>query len=252
MKKTRTTKGIQVLYSKYFTLIELLITIAIIAILAAMLLPTLSQARSKAKTIKCVNNYKTMHSYLYFYTDENDGFFTPILDPNGIPWPTFLFDVGLKKPTFVSGRLTGPNDSPLYCPFIGSKARTAAIGLYEWVSYMTGGGTPHFGPMCWEANGRLSYVTESIYYNPAKISQIRQPTKTALLADATFASETSYGCWRFGVDNVYAGTIISSRHGNFANVLYTDGHVSAESVGELRKVLSTATTVNKRLGIILE
>ncbi|WDE98865.1 DUF1559 domain-containing protein [Lentisphaera profundi] len=123
---------------KKFSLIELLVVVAIIGILSSLLLPTLGKAREKAKTAVCKSNMKQISIAIFMYNDDNDGYY-PISQDGGWSWSDNISPYdgrNLTEDQKDQNGLTGDNSGIYKCPSdevqrtdTTKQARTYALNL---------------------------------------------------------------------------------------------------------------------------
>ncbi len=79
-----------------FTLVELMVVIAVISVLVAVLLPSLSAARSQARQLVCLTNLRTCNNAMLNYSIDNNLAGAPhsyrSIDGNGPHWLTGSYD----------------------------------------------------------------------------------------------------------------------------------------------------------------
>lgn len=225
-------------FKNKFTLIELLITISIIAILAALLLPALNSARNTAKSVSCLSNLKQMGIAGLQYADEN-----------GMCWPVF-YTANWSHPMWCTnksyiekyiGKAVPPEiidpAMPLSVLTSGEKCIIPVKQLCPAYEFQTG--------EIWEnkSDWNKSYTMQEMGFTDAKINVwggnnvcAYQLTKIRA-ASAKVVQGDGYG-WNFNTTTAQNPEKLAKvmRHGSRdrANWLFFDGHAASLTLSSLK------------------
>jgi len=236
-----------------FSLVEMLVVIAIIGILAALLLPTLSAGKARAQRIQCVHNLHQLglglqvilennHGYPVMATATNGGF-----AEKGRPW--FLWSdilerdgLGIAKPEpdwFQKGVWLCPSarwssrilDGPVSPNYYGYNL--SGILLFPANETNNFGLQGHF-------NSDLHIVT------PIRESEVAVPSDMMAIGDS-FDGSAEFRRGKLGegppaYDMLTCGNTLT-RHQGKANVVFCDGHVESPTLKFLFEDTSDAALV---------
>lgn len=211
-----------------FTLIELLVVIAIIALLVGLLLPTLGQARSAARSMACLSNVRQTATALLMYTQDFEGRFVTHsqVHPDGRLW-WFGLEIGGPAPGL--DRPLDKSLSPL-APYFGGD-------LHEGLACPDfPADDPRFTAKFTERSAHFGYNGGLVWpfpvnATPRRLTEVIQPAAVFAFADAIHQEAGSDffepHSLAYRKPGLVAGTA-HYRHANTtANLAYLDGHASA-------------------------
>lgn len=192
-----------------FTLVELLVALAVTAVLVALSLAALQNARHTAAQTTCLNNLRQWGTALSLYANDHD-FSTPRRG-QGIQ-PVTLID----RPEDWFNSLPPYLGMPSYSDQVagGKPARPGDKSVFVCPAARDTGKYPHF--ICYGMN---MYFSPWIRPEPHRLLELPNPSQLAFMADAP-------GGWASTIPSAMDYSV-EARHGGRANVVFADGHIQS-------------------------
>jgi prepilin-type N-terminal cleavage/methylation domain-containing protein/prepilin-type processing-associated H-X9-DG protein len=203
-----------------FTLLEMLVVVAIIGILAVLLVPTLKSVMEKSRTVKCLSNIRSLGQATLTFAADHDQSLPVFQLSHSIGGSLFWYEeirpyMGAASTELSTAPNTLSNLPNFYCPSVDRKK-----------------GYPHTD------YGANSYVFTSKWpllpdaEDRTKLTRIPTPSKIALYSEITSGGTGQYpdSGWQVVVPQVTGNPekCFPHRHGETVSMVFCDGH--AESV----------------------
>ncbi|HRI12675.1 MAG TPA: DUF1559 domain-containing protein [Verrucomicrobiota bacterium] len=237
-----------------FTLVEMLVVTAVLGVLAALLLPTVSRTKSRARAVHCVSNLRQLGLGLQMYAETDPWGRLPV-DPLGDRAPAWVYSL-VPHLGSVDGIRICPSD-----PFGEARRRwrrTSYVRNQYTAREVTGLTSEDGTPAALGPDG------QPLVINPSnlRLAAYRHPSETFLAFEGSnlgvvfpplsdfnapvpaFDDHTHPDTWVFGWAHVLAD-IDPERHGRSSNYLFADGHVAPIPSATLRRRLESGDNFAK-------
>jgi prepilin-type N-terminal cleavage/methylation domain-containing protein len=231
-----------------FTLVELLVVIGIIALLIAILLPSLSRARAQANSVKCASQMRDIGNQLMIYATSNKGVLWPLKASTAYP-SGFKHRGGDEQPNerwpmyvFVPPPSAGPNNKYIHplmiCPIDQDPAGDHSYDINGCFAPVSGRGDTR--PKIIRLGNKIKYFTPSEVV--LMVDKWPQAPEWHLDVDWSDSAMTQWNAsfcqrqWDWLVFNIQSPTEVAKyKHGKSGNnYLRFDFSVSTEAPNDPR------------------